>query len=163
MSDDSDSMDIQGDLLRRLQDARRDFYIALTLSTTAARERVLAPGRLLRTIHEHVARSSTGTPHERCTRLFTLAVLLYGALDWHHAREGIDLEKDVQLQRTLIDRRHGDRDANDPPSAEDWCSRLQSQLERQLSCEESYGARLVSLTALTQSALEAAYRQSRKQ
>ena len=92
-----------------------------------------------------------------------LTVLLYGALGWHFAGHGLDIEADVQLERIRQDHRHGGPDADDRLSAEEWRTRLQKQvllLEQNASCTKNYAPRLVKLTALAQAALEATCRQS---
>ena len=165
MSSTSNIGDDKYDVLRRLRDARRDLH-ALVTESTGMRERSFAPAQLVRTLREHVSQSSIGSVHERCSRLFVLTVLLYGALDWHFAGHGIDIEADVQLERIRQDHCHGGVDADDQLRAQDWELRLQEQvvrLEAQVTSEEGYAARLIKLTALAQAALEAAHRQSRRQ
>ena len=146
---------------QRLQNARV-LHLALTREVEA-RERTFAPSQLLRTLKTHVENVANGTPRERCGRLFVLTVLLYGALDWHYAGHGIDIEADVQLERMRQNYRYGGPEIDDRLSAEEWQTRMQHQiqrLEQQLAVEELYGMRLIKLTALTQAALEAASRQS---
>ena len=90
--------------------------------------------------------------NERCTKLFVLTVLLYGALDWQFAGCGIDVETDVQLERMRQDYYHGGPAADDRLSPEGWRERLSQQvlrLEQQLSSPEDYAQRLVKLTALS--------------
>ena len=158
-----DRSDIGYDILLRLRTARRDFHLNLSRSIDA-RERLFAPPQMLRSLREHVAQSADGLHNERCTKLFVLTVLLYGALDWQFAGFGIDIETDVQLERMRQDHYHGGPAADDLLSAEGWRERLHHQvvrLEQQLACPEAYAERLVKLTALAQAALEAACRTSR--
>lgn len=159
----SDCTNISYDVLLRLRRARRDFHLNLTRSVDA-RERVFAPAQMLRALREHVAQSADGLHNERCTKLFVLTVLLYGALDWQFAGYGIDVETDVQLERMRQDYYHGGPAADDLLSPEGWRERLNQQvsrLEQQLSSPEDYAQRLVKLTALAQAALEATCRRSR--
>jgi hypothetical protein len=161
MPEASDTLQARYDLLRRLRSARRDFHYAL-MHDTQVRERVFAPANLLRTLREQVDQSSVGTTGERCQRLFVLSVLVYGALDWHYAGHGIDIEADVQLERLHQNDRYGGPQLDDRLSAEQWRIRMHHQvlrLEQQLAVEELYAARLVKLAALVQAALEAATRQ----
>ena len=163
MSEAPDCADAPYDILRQLRDARREFHLTVT-ATTDTRERILAPPRLLQTLREHVAHSSIGNQRERCSKLFVLTVLLYGALDWQFAGCGIDVETDVQLERMRQDYYHGGPAADDLLSPEGWRERLSQQvlrLEQQLSSTEDYAQRLVKLTALAQAALEATCRRSR--
>jgi len=150
-------------ILRLLRDARRDLQMSL-MSEAGTCERVFAPAQMLRALREHVAQSADGLHNERCTKLFVLTVLLYGALDWQFADCGIDVETDVQLERMRQDYYHGGAAADDLLSAEGWRERLSQQvvrLEQQLSCSEDYAQRLVKLTALAQAALEATCRKLR--
>lgn len=150
------------DLLARLRAARRDFHETL-IGTEGSRERVFEPVHLLRTLRMHVADVSSGTLHERCAKLFVLAVLLYAALDWHFAGQGMDVEADVQIERIRQNYRYGGPEMDARLLADDWRSRLQQQLlrlEQQMACEEVYADRLVKLTALAQAALEASCRQA---
>lgn len=150
-------------ILRFLRDARRDLQVSL-MSEVGTCERVFAPAQMLRALREHVAQSADGLHNERCTKLFVLTVLLYGALDWQFAGCGIDVETDVQLERMRQDYYHGGPAADDLLSPEGWRERLSQQvvrLEQQLSSSEDYAQRLVKLTALAQAALEATCRKSR--
>lgn len=152
-------------ILRLLRDARRDLHVSL-MSEVGTCERVFAPAQMLPALREHVAQSADGLPNERCTKLFVLTVLLYGALDWQFAGYGIDVETDVQLERMRQDYYHGGPVADDLLSPEGWRERLNlqvSRLEQQLSRPEDYAQRLVKLTALAQAALEATCRRSRNE
>jgi hypothetical protein len=152
---------IDYDLLRRLRDARRAFHYALT-HDVHARERLFAPAHFLETLRQHVDQCATGSPRERCGRLFVLTVLLYASLDWHFAGQGVDTEADVQLERIRQNYRYGGPQLDDRHSPAHWQSRMRHQilrLEQQLAVEELYAMRLVKLTALAQAALEAASRQ----
>ncbi|HEY4353928.1 MAG TPA: hypothetical protein VGN31_22070 [Paraburkholderia sp.] len=163
MPEASDTLQARYDMLRRLRGARRDFHYAL-MRDAQTRERVFAPAHLLRTLREQVDQSSVGTTGERCNRLFVLAVLLYGALDWHYAGHGIDIEADVQLERLHQNDRYGGPQLDDRLSAKEWQTRMHHQvlrLEQQLAVEDLYAARLVKLAALVQAALEATSRQLR--
>ena len=163
MSTSAYGPDVPYDILLRLRDARRDLHATLTRET-AKRERAFAPAQLLHTLRAHVEATANCSGRERCSRLFVLTVLLYGALDWHFAGMGVDIEADVQLERIRQNQIHGGPAADDRLSANEWRARLQSQLvrlERQLGVDELYGMRLVRLTALAQAALEAASRQLR--
>ncbi len=164
MADPNEYRDtIDYDLLRRLRDARRAFHYALT-HDIQARERMFSPVHLLQTLRKHVEQSATGTPRERCGRLFVLTVLLYASLDWHFAGRGVDIEADVQLERIRQNYRYGGPQLDDRLSVKDWQSRMRHQivrLEHQLAVEELYSMRLIKLTALSQAALEAASRQLR--
>jgi hypothetical protein len=89
---------------------------------------------------------------------------LYGALDWHYAGHGIDIEADVQLERLHQNDRYGGPQLDDRLSAKEWQTRMHHQvlrLEQQLAVEDLYAARLVKLAALVQAALEATSRQLR--
>ena len=161
MSNVSDCPDVRYDVLQRLRDARGALHAKVT--STGVRERVFSPVQLMRTLHEHVEFSADGTFRERYSRLFALTVLLYGALDWHYAGHGIDIEADVQLERIRQDYIHGGPVADDRLSAEEWRARLQGQLarlEQQVPRADEYAIRLVKLTGLAQAALEAVTRQS---
>src|SRR5664279_2462254 len=140
-----DRSEIAYDILVRLRVARRDFHLNLCRSIDA-RERLFAPAQMLRAVREHVSQSADGLHNERCTKLFVLTVLLYGALDWQFAGCGIDIETDVQLERMRQDHYHGGPAADDLLSAEGWRERLHQQvlrLEQQLSCPENYSERLI--------------------
>jgi hypothetical protein len=163
MTDAPDTLQTRYDLLRRLRSARRDFHYAL-MHDAQTRERVFAPAHLLRTLREQVDQSAGGTTGERCSRLFILSVLVYGALDWHYAGHGVDIEADVQLERMHQNDRYGGPQLDDRLSVKDWQTRMHYQilrLEQQLAVEELYAARLIKLAALVQAALEAASRQVR--
>lgn len=163
MTEAPDTLHARYELLQRLRSARRDFHYAL-MHDTERRERLFAPAHLLRTLREQVDQSSVGNAGERCSRLFVLAVLLYGALDWHYAGHGVDIEADVQLERLNQTDRYGGPRVDDRLSPKDWQTRMHHQilrLEQQLVVEELYAARLIKLTALVQAALEAAARQLR--
>jgi len=164
MADPTERSDtIDYDLLRRLRDARRAFHYALT-HDVHARERLFAPVHFLETLRKHVDQIATGTPRERCGRLFVLTVLLYASLDWHFAGYGSDIEADVQLERIRQNYRYGGAQLDDRLSPAHWQSRMRDQLlrlEQQLAIEELYAMRLIKLTALAQAALEAASRQLR--
>ncbi|HVT33636.1 MAG TPA: hypothetical protein VHE32_13380 [Rhodanobacteraceae bacterium] len=147
-------------ILVKLRGARRAFHATLT-DEAGTRERVFATPQLLRTLKTHIERSDRRSATERCLRLFELTVLLYGALDWQFAGNGIDIEADVQLERMRQNHLHGGPPADDRLSAEDWLVRLRQQvsrLEQEAADEESYASRLVKLTALAQAALESACR-----
>jgi hypothetical protein len=159
--DDADRNPPNYDLLRRLREARRAFHYAL-LHDPHAPERMFAPGHLLETLRKHVDEAATGTTRERCGRLFVLTVVLYAALDWHFAGQGIDVEADVQLERIRQNYRYGGPQVDDRLLPKDWQTRMRSQilrLDQQLAVEELFAARLIKLTALAQAALEAASRQ----
>jgi hypothetical protein len=160
-----DAAELPYDVLRRLREARRDFHVALTREVDA-RERAFAPAHLLQTLRKQIDGLATGTPRERCGRLFVLTVMLYGALDWQFAGHGIDIEADVQLERMRQNYRYGGPDADDRLSPPEWQARFKHQLvrlEQQLVVEELYAMRLIKLTALAQAALEAVSRQLRMQ
>jgi hypothetical protein len=160
MSDPADASDIHQRLLIRLREARRDFHAALTRDPET-RERTLEPFQFQRTLKAYIAQSTLGTERERCGRLFILTVLLYAALDWHFAGQGIDIEADVQLERMRQNHRHGGPEMDDRLSPVEWESRLKRQLrrlEQQIVVDELYAVRLIKLTALAQAALEAASR-----
>jgi hypothetical protein len=147
-------------VLARLREARHDFHMTVT-SSVGTRERVFAPAQLLHTIRGHVVRCDAAGPRERCSKLFGLTVLLYGALDYQFAGNGIDIEADVQLERMRQNHLHGGPEADDRLSAADWQARLQhqvSRLDQAADDEQSYAGRLVKLTALAQAALESACR-----
>jgi hypothetical protein len=161
MSDAPSTLQDRYDILRRLRRARREFHYAL-IHDAETRERMFAPAHLLRSLREQVDQSAAGTADERCGRLLVLSVLLYGALDWHYAGHGIDIEADVQVERMHQNDRYGGPQLDDRLSAKDWQSRMHHQvlrLEQQLAVEELYAARLIKLAALAQAALEAASRQ----
>ena len=154
--------DVHYAILNRLRSARRDFHAALT-NIEGSRERLFAPVHLWHKLREHVGECALGGIEERCDKLFVLTVLLYGALDWHFAGQGIDVEADVQLERIRQNHRYGGPQIDAKLSPDEWRTRLQQQLlrlEQQLACEEVYADRLVKLTALAQAALEATYRQT---
>ena len=162
MSDPTECADTRYEMLRRLRAARSEFHAVVTRAADT-RERVFAPHSLLRSIRSHVDNSAIGSAADRHRKLFMLTVLLYGALDWQFAGFGIDVEADVQLERIRQNHLHGGTDSDDRLSADEWRARLLEQvlrLEQQTSCNESYAACLVKLTALAQAALEAACRQS---
>lgn len=162
MSVTSDGSDVRYDLLQRLRGARSSLH-AKVMTSAGVRERVFAPGQLLRTLHEHVEFSADGVVRERYNRLFALTVVLYGALDWYHAGQGIDIEADVQLERIRQDHIHGGPLSDDRLSAQDWRARLHDQLvllEQLIPRQDEYAIRLLKFTALAQAALEAASRQS---
>jgi hypothetical protein len=155
-----DCIDTVYGLLIRLRQACRDFYATLT-SETRKRERTFAPAWLLQTLHGCIEATANSIGQERRSQLFVLTVLLYGALDWHFAGLGIDIEADVQLERIRQNHLHRGADADDRLSAEEWCERLQNQvlrLEQHVANTNEYGIRLVKLAALAQAALEAATR-----
>lgn len=158
MSDPAEVRKRNDDLLRRIRDARRAFRYALTHDVDA-RERMFAPAHLLETLRRHVDQSTTGTARERCGRLFVLVVVLYESLDWHFAGLAVDVEADVRIERLRQNDRYGGLHLERGLSAAAWQTRMRQQiarLEQQLAIEELYGARLLKLTALVQSALEAA-------
>lgn len=160
MSNAADCLDIPYSVLSRLREARHEFHASVT-SSIGTRERVFAPAQLLHAIREHIARCDATSLRERCSRLFGLTVLLYGALDWQFAGNGIDIEADVQLERIRQDHLHGGPEADDRLSAADWQTRLHQQLsrlEQETNDDENYASRLVKLTALAQAALECASR-----
>lgn len=161
MTHAADCFDSAYAVLTRLRQARRDFHATVT-NSVGTRERVFAPAQLLHAIRGHIARCDASNLRERCSRLFGLTVLLYGALDWQFAGNGIDIEADVQLERMRQNHRHGGPEADDRLSVADWQARLKQQLlrlEQEAADEERYAARLVKLTALAQAALESASRQ----
>ena len=156
------SFDSPYDILERLRVARRDFHSAVT-STPGTRERVFEAPQFLRTLRDHIERSGVGSPRERASKLFGLTVLLYGALDWHFAGHGVDIEADVQLERIRQNQLHGGPDMDDRLSAEAWTERLRAQLVRlegHLVSAEDYALRLIKQTALAQAALEAICRRT---
>jgi hypothetical protein len=160
MSNAADCLGVSFSVITRLREARHEFHAAVT-SSIGTRERVFAPAQLLHAIREHIARCDAISQRERCSRLFELTVLLYGALDWQFAGNGIDIEADVQLERMRQDHLHGGPTADDRLSIADWQTRLQQQLshlEQETADEERYASRLVKLTALAQAALESACR-----
>ena len=159
--DDDDEGAPNYDLLRRLREARRAFQYALTYDVDA-RDRMFSPVYLLETLRKHVDESTSGTPRERCGRLFVLTVLLYASLDWQFSGHGIDVELDVRTERLRQSYRYGGPQLDDRLSPSDWQTRMRHQivrLEQQLAVEELYAARLVKLTGIVQAALEAASRQ----
>jgi hypothetical protein len=163
MTESADTLASRYELLERLRQARRAFHERLT-SELETRERALAPARVLQTLREYIQRGAGAEPRQRCNELFVLTVLLYGALDWHFAGHGIDVEADVQVERLQQNYRFGGQEADAQLSANGWHARIQHQvmrLEQQLAVEELYAMRLVKLTALVQAALEAATRQMR--
>lgn len=163
MTESADTLASRYELLERLRQARRAFHERLT-SELETRERALAPARVLQTLREYIQRGVSAEPRQRCNELFILTVLLYGALDWHFAGHGIDIEADVQLERLQQNYRFGGQEADAQLSVNGWHARIQHQvmrLEQQLAVEELYAMRLVKLTALVQAALEAATRQMR--
>jgi hypothetical protein len=160
MSNAADCLDVSFSVIARLREARSDFHASVT-SSIGTRERVFAPAQLLHAIREHIARCDATGLRERCSRRFELTVLLYGALDWQFAGNGVDIEADVQLERTRQDHLHGGPAADDRLSVADWRKRLQQQvalLEQETADDERYASRLVKLTALAQAALESACR-----
>jgi hypothetical protein len=158
--DDNDRKPPNYDLLRRIREARRAFHYALTHDVDA-RARMFSPANLLQTLRQHVDESAVGSLRERCGRLFVLTVVLYASLDWHFAGQGVDIEADVQMERIRQNCRYGGPEIDDRLSPSDWQTRMRGQilrLEQQLAVEELYAARLITLTALAQAALEAASR-----
>ena len=148
------------DLLRRIRDARRAFHYALTHDIDA-RQRMFDPANLLQTLRKHVDQMAIGTERERCGRLFVLTVVLYASLDWQFAGQGADVEGDVRAEQVRQSYRYGGREMDDRLSAGGWQTRMRGQilrLEQQAAVEELYAARLITLTALAQAALEAAFR-----
>jgi len=91
----ADAIDSRYALLERLRDARRDFHERITRDIET-RERVLAPARVLQTLRDYIGRGVVSDPRQRCSELFVLTVLLYGALDLQFAGHGIDIEADVR-------------------------------------------------------------------
>ena len=163
MTESTDAVESSYDLLARLRDARRDLHERLT-GEFGTRERVLAPARMLQTLREFVQRGASSEPPQRCRELFILTVLLYGALDWHFAGHGIDIEADVQLERLQQNYRFGGPEVDARLSPREWHMRIEHQvarLEQQLAVKDLYATRLIKLTALAQAALEAATRQIR--
>lgn len=164
MSDSNDAdrrQKLAQDLLLRIQDARRALHYALTYDIDA-RERMFAPANLLQTLRKHIEMVADGTTRERCGRLFVLTVMLYAALDWTFAGQGIDIDREVQMERVRHPYRFGGPELDDRLAPRDWRLRLQHQilrLEQQLPVEELYAARLVKLAAIAHAALDAASRQ----
>ena len=160
-ADDNNSDATNYDLVRRIREARRAFQYALTYDVDA-RARMFTPAYLLETLRKHIDESTTGTPRERCGRLFVLTVVLYASLDWQFAGQNVDVELDVRAERVRQHYRYGGPQIDDRLSPNDWKTRMRHQiirLEQQLAVEELYITRLVKLAAITQAALEAASRQ----
>jgi hypothetical protein len=158
--EDAESRPPLYDLLRRIRDARRALHYALTRDADA-RGRMFDPANLLQTLRKHVDQIAIGSDRERCGRLFVLTVVLYASLDWHFAGQGVDTEDDVRSERVRQNYRFGGPEIDDRLSAKDWQARMRGQLlrlEQQLAVEELYGARLIKLAAVVQSALEAVAR-----
>jgi hypothetical protein len=158
--DDAESRTPIFDLLRRIRDARSALHYALTHDPDA-RDRMFEPANLLQTLRKHVDQMAIGSDRERCGRLFVLTVVLYAALDWHFAGQRVDSEADVRAEKTRQNYRFGGPQIDDRLSPTEWQTRMRGQLlrlEQQLAIEELYGARLIKLAALTQSALEATAR-----
>jgi hypothetical protein len=161
----ADSADAHSQALSRLRSARQDFHRGVTKSPEL-RERFFAADHLSHTLRDRMARAFDGAHVDCCTRVLVLTTLLYGALDWHFAGLGIDIEADVQVERMRQNQMHGGPEADDALTGNDWRERLLKQVERleqHSPPSPSYTTQLTKVAALAQAALEAFYRKgSRK-
>ena len=152
------------ELLLRLRSGRQKLIEALSRNA-GMRERLFEPGRFVSLLFAHIDDLVDCQAHECGTKIYMLTVLAYGALDWQFDGRAADVEADVQIERLHQIHRFGGAVHDDQLCWDDWRVRLRYQADRLASLTEDaklYSARLVKLAALTQAALEAMTRRTRR-
>ena len=152
------------ELLLRLRAGRQKLIEALSRNS-GMRERLFEPARFVNVLFAHVDDLVDCQAHECGTKIYMLTVLAYGALDWQFDGRAADVEADVQIERLQQIHRFGGAIHDDRLSWEDWRTRLRYQVDRLAGLTDDaklYSTRLVKFAALTQAALEAVTRKSRR-
>jgi len=173
MSSSDDSKELQvalmlhidvHELLLRLRGGRRKLIEAMSRNGDM-RDRLFEPERFVNLLFAHIDDLVDCKAHECGTKIYMLTVLAYGALDWQFQGGAAEVEADVQIERLQQIHRFGGAVHDDRLSWDEWRTRLRYQADRLASLTgdaKLYSARLVKLAALTQAALEAITRRSRR-
>ncbi|MET0230944.1 MAG: hypothetical protein ABW186_08455 [Rhodanobacteraceae bacterium] len=152
------------ELLLRLRGGRQKLIDVLSRDT-GMRERLFEPARFVNLLLAHIDDLVDCKAHECGTKIYMLTVLAYGALDWHFDGRAAEVEADVQIERLQQIHRFGGAVHDDRLSWDDWRVRLRYQVDRLAGLTgdaKLYSDRLVKFAALTQAALEAMTRRSRR-
>ena len=152
------------ELLLRLRGGRQKLIEVLSRNA-GMRERLFEPDRFVKLLFAHVDDLVDCKAHECATKVYMLTVLAYGALDWQFDGRPADVEADVQIERLQQIHRFGGAVHDDKLSWDEWRVRLRYQVDRLAALTQDakqYPARLVKFAALTQAALEAMTRRSRR-
>ncbi len=152
------------ELLLRLRGGRQKLIEALSRNA-GMRERLFEPNRFVHLLFAHIDDLVDCQAHECGTKIYMLTVLAYGALDWQFEGRAAEVEADVQIERLHQIHRFGGAVHDDRLCWDDWRVRLRYQADRLASLTgeaKLYTARLVKLAALTQAALEAMTRRTRR-
>jgi hypothetical protein len=152
------------ELLLRLRRGRQKLIDVLSRDA-GMRERLFEPVRFVDLLFAHIDDLADCKAHEFGTKIYMLTVLAYGALDWQFDGRPADVEADVQIERLHQIHRFGGAAHDDRLSWDDWRVRLRYQADRLAGLKgeaKLYSDRLVKFAALTQAALEAMTRRSRR-